>query len=111
MPGETLSDKGPGGGGWIHMNKHLQVTTKEGEMWGNGNIYAIGDCNYGCIGNPDDWKSGKGMYPVPKISYPAEEQALHAVRNIIVTDRQKHGKSGWECCPATKLKETWWPWG
>ena len=25
MPAETLSDKGPGGGGWIHFNKHMQV--------------------------------------------------------------------------------------
>ena len=25
MPAETLSDKGPGGGGWIHFNKHLQA--------------------------------------------------------------------------------------
>merc|ERR1711871_1067372 len=28
MPKETLSDKGPGGGGWIHFNKYLQVTKK-----------------------------------------------------------------------------------
>merc|ERR1712137_1533777 len=25
MPAETLSDKGPGGGGWIHFNKYMQV--------------------------------------------------------------------------------------
>merc|ERR1719161_3111085 len=55
MPPETLSAKGPGGGGWIHFNWHLQVTKKPelgGEVWGNGRIFAIGDCNYGCIGNP-----------------------------------------------------------
>jgi len=28
MPSETLSDKGPGGGGWIYINKQLQVTDK-----------------------------------------------------------------------------------
>merc|ERR1719162_531959 len=28
MPKETLSDKGPGGGGWIHMNKYMQVIEK-----------------------------------------------------------------------------------
>eukprot|EP00397_Hematodinium_sp_SG-2012_P027245 GEMP01028613.1.p1 GENE.GEMP01028613.1~~GEMP01028613.1.p1 ORF type:complete len:474 (+),score=107.19 GEMP01028613.1:46-1422(+) len=113
MPAETLSDKGPGGGGWIHMNKHLQVTTKTGELWGNGNIYTVGDCNYGCIGSPDDWKNGVGMPPIPKISYPGEEQALHAVRNIKIIEKQKYGNSGLfdACCVPTKLYETWWPWG
>merc|ERR1712125_65575 len=36
MPAETLSDKGPGGGGWSHMNKYMQVVkkyTKEEEEW------------------------------------------------------------------------------
>merc|ERR1712061_671123 len=62
MPAETLSDKGPGGGGWIHFNKY--------------------------------------MPPVPKISYPGEEQALHAVVNI-----KKMNKG------SKKLQPTWWPWG
>jgi hypothetical protein len=31
MPKETLSEKGPGGGGWIHMNEFLQVTYKPTE--------------------------------------------------------------------------------
>jgi len=30
MPQETLSEKGPGGGGWILMNKTLAVTTRDG---------------------------------------------------------------------------------
>merc|ERR1712072_1646512 len=65
MPKETLSDKGPGGGGWIHMNEFLQVTKKPvkvegqpegtGEVWADGNIFAVGDCNYGCIGSPAKW--------------------------------------------------------
>eukprot|EP00438_Fugacium_kawagutii_P009143 Skav206184 [mRNA] locus=scaffold1844:86363:95992:- [translate_table: standard] len=69
MPADTLSDKGPGGGGWIHFNKHLQVTKKPslgGQVWADGSIYAVGDCNYGCIGEPGNWE----MPPVPKISYP-----------------------------------------
>merc|ERR1712176_418337 len=41
-----------------------------------------------------------GMPPVPKISYPGEEQALHAVVNI---KRIAKGKK--------KLQKTWWPWG
>jgi len=113
MPAETLSDKGPGGGGWIMMDHHLKVTTKTGEIWGNGNIYAIGDCNYACIGGPEDWKNGQGMNPIPKISYPSEEQAVHAVKNILITDKEKHGNFAlmdWCCLPRKQVK-TWWPWG
>jgi len=101
MPASTLSNKGPGGGGWIHFNKHLQVTHKPeegGAIWGDGSVFAVGDCNYGCIGNPPNFE----MHPIPKISYPGEEQALHAVKNVQIL--AKHGK-------AAKLKTTWWPWG
>jgi len=107
MPKETLSDKGPGGGGWIHFNKYLQVTKKPengadiGETWGSGTIFAVGDCNYGCIGSPAKWI----LPPIPKISYPGEEQALHACKNLEALD---HTKYGWT---ARAMKETWWPWG
>jgi len=105
MPKETLSDKGPGGGGWIHFNKHLQVTKKPsegGQIWGDGSIFAVGDCNYGCIGDPPNWE----MPPVPKISYPGEEQALHACANIETLDKARQkGKKDY------KLVTTWWPWG
>mmetsp|Transcript_71776 Transcript_71776/g.124497 ORF Transcript_71776/g.124497 Transcript_71776/m.124497 type:complete len:460 (+) Transcript_71776:99-1478(+) len=110
MPKETLSDKGPGGGGWIHMNRYLQVTHKpvepalEGEVWGRGNVWAVGDCNYGCIGNPKNWV----MPPIPKISYPGEEQALHAIKNLEKLDKLEHPHG---CFPAAKMRETWWPWG
>merc|ERR1712110_663405 len=98
-----------GGGGWIHFNRHMQVVkkpTEGGGVWGNGCIFAVGDCNLGCIGEPPTFE----MPPVPKISYPGEEQALHAVKNIEILDAQRHGR---KCClPAPrKLKETWWPWG
>lgn len=96
MPAETLSDKGPGGGGWIHFNKYMQVTKKDGTVWSDGTTFAVGDCNYGCLGAPPNWE----MPPVPKISYPGEEQALHAVVNMKIM----HGGS-------SKLKPTWWPWG
>jgi NADH dehydrogenase FAD-containing subunit len=120
MPKETLSDKGPGGGGWIHFNKYLQVTKKpqpgqlEGDVWGKGCVFAVGDCNYGCIGNPPDWepkegeKKAAGMPPIPKISYPGEEQALHACLNIELMDKQGYGRVE-GLTPV--LKETWWPWG
>jgi len=100
MPKETLSDKGPGGGGWIHFNKFMQVVkkpTEGGAVWGDGSIFAVGDCNLGCIGEPPNFE----MPPVPKISYPGEEQALHAVNNM---KKMAAGKPG-------KMKPTWWPWG
>jgi len=105
MPKETLSDKGPGGGGWIHFNQYMQVTTKPapgealGKLWGDGKVFAVGDCNYGCIGNPPEFI----MPPIPKISYPGEEQALHACNNVEIMDSKR-------CCHS-KLLPTWWPWG
>jgi hypothetical protein len=98
MPAETLSDKGPGGGGWIHFNKYMQVCkkpTEGGGVWADGTFFAVGDCNLGCIGEPPNFK----MPPVPKISYPGEEQAMHAIWNL---ERMDKGRS---------LKSTWWPWG
>merc|ERR1712151_430480 len=99
MPKETLSVKGegPGGGGWIYMNKFLQVTKKDGSVWGDGTVFAVGDCNLGYLGDLKDPE----MPPVPKISYPGEEQALHAVKNVEIL----HKGGG------KKLKPTWWPWG
>jgi len=104
MPSSVLSDKGPGGGGWIHFNKFLQVVkkpTEGGAVWADGTIYAVGDCNLGCIGEPPNFE----MAPVPKISYPGEEQALHACKNIELQHKAKH--SGRQAT----LKPTWWPWG
>jgi len=105
MPEEVKSLKGPGGGGWIHFNRYMQVTEKsvpdangiegEGQVWCDGTVFAVGDCNYGCIGNPKKWI----MPPIPKISYPGEEQALHACNNI---ERMEKGR---------QMMETWWPWG
>jgi len=107
MPKDVLSDKGPGGGGWIHFNKFMQVVkkpTEGGAVWGDGTCFAIGDCNLGCIGEPPDFE----MPPVPKISYPGEEQALHAVKNLEIIDHHQYVKK--LTTPPT-LKETWWPWG
>merc|ERR1719517_254675 len=104
MPKETLSDKGPGGGGWIHFNKYMQVTkkpTEGGEIWGDGSIFAVGDCNYGCIGEPPNFD----LPPIPKISYPGEEQAMHAVNNVFIMEHNKTAKIPKE------LNVTWWPWG
>merc|ERR1712107_138229 len=40
MPEETLSKKGPGGGGWILMDKTLAVITQSGEKFCEKNGYA-----------------------------------------------------------------------
>ncbi|CAK9115340.1 unnamed protein product [Durusdinium trenchii] len=103
MPAETLSVRGPGGGGWIHFNQKLQVTLRPsgneplGETWAEGRVFAVGDCNYGCIGNPPDWI----MPPVPKVSFPSEEQAAHACASLRVLAGSK----------PKELKNTYWPWG
>eukprot|EP00439_Symbiodinium_sp_Y106_P037833 s1516_g4.t1 len=101
MPPDTLSVTGPGGGGWILFNQKLQVTTRPprgaqvGDVWAGGRVFAVGDCNYGCIGNPPDWV----MPPVPKVSFPSEEQANHACRNVRLMNAEK------------ALRDTYWPWG
>ena len=51
------------------MNKNLQVETPASAVWRDGVFFAVGDGDCGCIESADDWKSGKGMHPVPKISY------------------------------------------
>jgi len=119
MPKEVLSDKGPGGGGWIHMNRYMQVTGKsdlEGKEWADGCVFAVGDCNYGCIGNPGNGKDKPSQWiipPIPKISYPGEEQAMHACVNLKIKDGRDYGFGG--CCGCIcapgKMKPTWWPWG
>jgi len=110
MPAETLSDKGPGGGGWILMDMSLAVTDKQGKKWGAddkgfGRVYAVGDCNYGCVESPgkplDEWT----LPPVAKISYPGEEQAVIACSNIRQVDKIVY--QGLEA----KIQDMHWPWG
>merc|ERR1719436_131352 len=116
MPKEVLSEKGPGGGGWILMDMTLAVKTREGQRWGAdeqgyGRIYAVGDCNYGCVegpGKPDEWP----IPPIPKISYPGEEEAVIATRNIEKIDKlvfqgKKVDAFGTPLAPSPMH----WPWG
>merc|ERR1711913_275404 len=44
--------------------------------------------------------------PIPKISYPGEEQAMHACKNIQYMDKHEVKKRSGQA----KLKPTWWPW-
>merc|ERR1712137_1408790 len=103
-----MGKEGQGGGKWIHVNQYMQVTHQSdaiGEVWGNGSVFAVGDCNYGCIGTRAKWI----LPPIPKISYPGEEQAMHACVNLKVLDRNFGGKGG--LCGSKVMKKTWWPWG
>merc|ERR1719412_2527856 len=101
MPAETLSEKGPGGGGWIHMDMTLAVCTKDMKLWskddqGNSRVFAIGDCNTGGISVPDKKVDDWPMPPIPKISYPGEEQAVIACKNLVKVDKRVYQrKRGW----------------
>lgn len=118
MPPNTLSDKGPGGGGWILINEYLQVVTKTNKVWGDTPVvYAVGDCNMGFVlkeGTDSDY-----VIPhVPKTGYPAEQQAIHACCTIKALDTLwYHGQAHCCCLPvpnACALKRafaTWYPWG
>lgn len=64
----------------------LQVTNAKGEVWGQGVVFAVGDCNYGCVGSPQKWE----LHPIPKISYPSEEQAYQACGAIEILDAEKY---------------------
>eukprot|EP00415_Alexandrium_ostenfeldii_P001617 UN1617 len=119
MPTETLSEKGPGGGKWIHVDMTLAVETRDGNLWsadenGYSRVYAVGDCNYGCVPDenpklpPGEWP----IPPIPKISYPGEEEAVIACKNIGKIDKlayrnQKTDLFGAELKPHTMH----WPWG
>jgi hypothetical protein len=120
MPEETLSKGGPGGGKWILMDQTLAVTTLEGKIWsaddkGYSRIWAIGDCNAGGIPNPTDAKAAPGDWiipPIPKISYPGEEEAIIACSNLDKVDKimyqnittTKFGKP-------LEISNMHWPWG
>lgn len=107
MPKGTLSQSGPGGGGWILINKKLQVVTTSRHVWGGGSAFAVGDCTAGSV--PEE------LPPLPKIGYAAEQLSVHACYNIRALDRQQHG--GGRCCwirsgcLTGSLHPTWYPWG
>jgi len=117
MPKETLSEKGPGGGGWILMNMQLAVKTREGKVWGADHkgqprIFAVGDCNYSCVEapgkKPDEWP----IPPMPKISYPGEEEAVIACGNLEKVDKISFQNRDDDCCGRPiALHDMHWPWG
>merc|ERR1712091_62809 len=117
MPKETLSEKGPGGGGWILMDMKLAVKTREGKVWGADHkgqprVFAVGDCNYSCVDEPgkkpDEWP----IPPMPKISYPGEEEAAIACGNLEKVDKISFQNRSDDCCgKPVALHDMHWPWG
>jgi len=123
MPDETLSERGPGGGGWIHMDTTLAVQKRtDGEKWsvdgqGYARVYAVGDCNYGCVPtdvknhNPKDLDTWP-IPPIPKISYPGEEEAIIALKNVEKTDHLVFGSKTTDCFGGKlEISDMHWPWG
>jgi hypothetical protein len=123
MPAETLSKFGPGGGKWILMDMTLAVKTKEGKPWatddkGYARVYAIGDCNLGCVDSENHGEAGfagfeKWACPViPKISYPGEEEGVIACANISQIDRLVYrGEKEDHFGNALGPHNLHWPWG
>jgi len=117
MPGETLSEKGPGGGGWILMDQTLAVMDRDGKKWcadtkGYARVYAIGDCNYSCVEAPGLPASQWPIPPIPKISYPGEEEAVIAARNVEKTDHLLYHNRDTDCFGGKiEISQMHWPWG
>jgi hypothetical protein len=119
MPAETLSKVGPGGGGWILMDMTLAATKEDGSKWsvdskGYSRVYAVGDCNFGCVpskdktAKPGEWP----IPPIPKISYPGEEEAIVALKNVEKTDHLVFGSKTTDCFGGKlEISEMHWPWG
>jgi len=117
MPPETLSEKGPGGGGWILMDLSLSVKTRDGKRWGVDEkgyprVYAIGDCNYSCVDEPGVEPGKWPIPPIPKISYPSEEEAVIACANIDKVDKlfYRNVKLSVFGNPL-EIHNMHWPWG
>jgi hypothetical protein len=118
MPPETLSEKGPGGGGWILIDMKLSVKTREGKMWGADHkgqprFFAVGDCNYSCVEGPPGSKPNTWPIPPwPKISYPGEEHAVIACCNLEKVDKISYQNRADDCCgKPVALNNMHWPWG
>jgi len=124
MPENTTSEKGPGGGGWILMDETLAVKCRDEKVWavderGFPRVYAVGDCNYGMIEkpgvpfNPGNAEATTIIPPIPKISYPGEEEAIIACANVHRTDMMfYHGKTQYHYHGGEiKLANMHWPWG
>merc|ERR1712217_237904 len=95
----------------------LAVETRDGKVWsedakGFPRIFAIGDCNYGCVPTPgksmDEW----AIPPIPKISYPGEEEGIVACTNIDHIDKLLYRNCTTDFFGnKLEVKDMHWPWG
>merc|ERR1719163_1944567 len=87
------------------MDMTLAATKADGSKWsvdpkGYARVYAVGDCNFGCVPDPNDPKAKPGDWPIPpipKISYPGEEEAIIALKNVEKTDHLVYGSKTTDC--------------
>ncbi|KAF4684419.1 hypothetical protein FOZ60_007888 [Perkinsus olseni] len=95
---------GPGGGGWIKVNKKLQVLEVQSDgseiPFGDGSVFAVGDCNL-CSELP----------MIPKLCFPTEQQACNACNNIRVAAGLTKSWSEYLLGYPGELVDTWTPWG
>ena len=91
--------KGPAGGGWIRVDKYLQVQKQNSD--GTNSVYGPDEMGYGRIFAVGDCNMLRDLPPIPKISYPGEEQAAVACRQIEVIEKVYYGKQavGWKKWP------------
>jgi len=100
MPLATVSNRGPGGGGWILTNAQLQVCLRGSgdrpvQLWAGGRVFAAGDCHYGAVagkavrsqprpgGRAVDAFEAFTVAPVPKTALGAVAWARLACRNVL----------------------------
>merc|ERR1719446_637026 len=118
---KDVRKKGPAGGGWIRTSIKLEVLKQNPD--GSNTIYAPDEKGYSRIYAVGDCNMLADLPPIPKISYPGEEQAAVACRQIEAIDWQVYQKKdkGWyfipkfwpalPCYGEIKLTDFWWPWG
>jgi hypothetical protein len=109
---------------------------------GYSRVYAVGDCNFGCVEatwpdrgpkpvkndneSEEVFKSGRlkewetkapkpADWPIPpiaKISYPGEEEAIIALKNVEKTDHLVYGSKTTDCFGGKlEISDMHWPWG
>jgi NADH dehydrogenase FAD-containing subunit len=99
------------GVGWVRVNRKLQVEVRadDGTLspWGedehgHARVFSIGDCTF-----------VRGIAPLPKQCYPAEEQGFIVSRVIEMTEGQVSGNPELQtlCGPPRPLPNSHWPWG
>jgi len=97
--------------GWVRVNRKLQVEVRAGDgtlaPWGtdehgHARVFSIGDCTF-----------VRGIAPLPKQCYPAEEQGFIVSRVIEMTEGQVSGNPELQalCGPQRPLPDAHWPWG